>query len=123
MKRHEVSEEEWAILDPLLPQSVATTGRPPRDRRQMLNGILWILSTGSQGEPRSALNRMALGEHREIRVKQGDTIIISPPAGSVCILNTVQVISQGAALVISANVIFIISNGVVINNNTTISRL
>ena len=48
MKRHEVSEEEWAILDPLLPQSVATTGRPPRDRRQMLNGILWILSTGSQ---------------------------------------------------------------------------
>ena len=48
MKRHEVSEEEWAILDPLLPQSVAKTGRPPRDRRQMLNGILWILSTGSQ---------------------------------------------------------------------------
>jgi len=38
---------------------------------------LVILSTGSQGEPRSALNRMALGEHREIQVKQGDTIIIS----------------------------------------------
>ncbi len=38
---------------------------------------LLILSTGSQGEPRSALNRMAQGEHREIQVKQGDTIIIS----------------------------------------------
>lgn len=38
---------------------------------------LVILSTGSQGEPRSALNRMAQGEHREIQVKQGDTIIIS----------------------------------------------
>ena len=38
---------------------------------------LLILSTGSQGEPRSALNRMAQGEHREIHVKQGDTIIIS----------------------------------------------
>jgi ribonuclease J len=36
-----------------------------------------ILSTGSQGEPRSALNRMAQGEHRQIQVKPGDTIIIS----------------------------------------------
>jgi ribonuclease J len=36
-----------------------------------------ILSTGSQGEPRSALNRMAQGEHRQIQVKRGDTIIIS----------------------------------------------
>jgi ribonuclease J len=36
-----------------------------------------ILSTGSQGEPRSALNRMAQGEHRQVQVKRGDTIIIS----------------------------------------------
>jgi ribonuclease J len=36
-----------------------------------------ILSTGSQGEPRSALNRMANGDHRQIEVGQGDTIIIS----------------------------------------------
>jgi ribonuclease J len=38
---------------------------------------LLILSTGSQGEPHSALNRMAQGEHRDIQVKKGDTIIIS----------------------------------------------
>jgi ribonuclease J len=38
---------------------------------------LLILSTGSQGEPRSALNRMAQGEHRQVAVKRGDTIIIS----------------------------------------------
>jgi ribonuclease J len=41
------------------------------------NGRLVILSTGSQGEPRSALNRMALGEHRQVKVQDGDTIIIS----------------------------------------------
>lgn len=38
---------------------------------------LVILSTGSQGEPRSALNRMARGEHRQIQVHKGDTIVVS----------------------------------------------
>ena len=38
---------------------------------------LLILSTGSQGEPRSALNRMAQGEHRQVQIKQGDMVIIS----------------------------------------------
>jgi ribonuclease J len=38
---------------------------------------LVVLSTGSQGEPRSALNRMARGEHRQVSVEAGDTIIIS----------------------------------------------
>jgi ribonuclease J len=40
-------------------------------------GELVILSTGSQGEPNSALNRMARGEHRDVQVHAGDTIIIS----------------------------------------------
>jgi transposase len=47
-KRHEVSEEEWALLDQVIPKSTAKTGRPTRDRREMLNGLLWILSTGAQ---------------------------------------------------------------------------
>jgi transposase len=47
MKRHEISEEEWAVLDPLIPQSKAKTGRPASDRRTMLNGTMWILSTGA----------------------------------------------------------------------------
>ncbi|KJS28865.1 MAG: hypothetical protein VR64_22370 [Desulfatitalea sp. BRH_c12] len=38
---------------------------------------LVILSTGSQGEPNSALNRMARGEHRDVQVHAGDTVIIS----------------------------------------------
>lgn len=41
------------------------------------NDKLVILSTGSQGEPRSALNRMARGEHKQIQVHAGDTIIVS----------------------------------------------
>lgn len=38
---------------------------------------LVILATGSQGEPRSALNKMAEGNHRQVQIRPGDTIIIS----------------------------------------------
>ena len=38
---------------------------------------LLVLATGSQGEPRSALNKMADGNHRQVKVGHGDTIIIS----------------------------------------------
>jgi len=36
-----------------------------------------ILCTGSQGEGLSALNRISLGEHADIRLKPGDTIVLS----------------------------------------------
>lgn len=36
-----------------------------------------VLSTGSQGEPLSALARMANGDHRAVQIQEGDTVIIS----------------------------------------------
>ena len=36
-----------------------------------------VITTGSQGEPMSALTRMAVGEHRKVTIVPGDTIIIS----------------------------------------------
>ena len=59
-----------------------------------------ILSTGSQGEPLSALYRMALGEHRRVQIMQGDMVIISAspiPGNERAISNTMNMlIKQGA---------------------------
>ncbi len=41
------------------------------------DGKLVILSTGSQGEPMSALTRMASGEFNKVKIGENDTIIIS----------------------------------------------
>ena len=47
MKRHELTDEPWQLVSPLIPRKAARTGRPAKDPRVMLNGILWILGTGA----------------------------------------------------------------------------
>jgi len=59
-----------------------------------------ILSTGSQGEPLSALKRMALGEHRRVSIMTGDMVIISAspiPGNEKAISGTINMLlKQGA---------------------------
>jgi len=40
------------------------------------DGAIFV-STGSQGEPLSALSRMARGEHRQIGIRPGDTVVLA----------------------------------------------
>lgn len=45
--RHEVTDEQWMVVEPLIAVEPAETGRPRRDVREMLNAALWILRTGA----------------------------------------------------------------------------
>ena len=46
-KRHELTDEQWNRLEPLLPSQKPEIGRPRESHRRMINGILWILKTGA----------------------------------------------------------------------------
>ena len=47
MEKQELTDAQWARLHPLLPPQKPRTGRPANDHRTVLNGILWLLRTGS----------------------------------------------------------------------------
>ncbi len=53
----------------------------PRDTRasspELAPRELVIMTTGTQGEPSSALSRMAIGEHKQVSIEEGDVVIIS----------------------------------------------
>jgi ribonuclease J len=50
---------------------------PPRELEQWADAKLVVISTGSQGEPLSALRRMAYRDHPQVELKAGDTVIFS----------------------------------------------
>ena len=67
------------------------------------NDEIVIITTGSQGEPMSALARMATSEHRKVNIVPGDTIIISatPIPGNEKLVSRVidQLFKKGAEVV------------------------
>jgi len=59
-----LTEPRW------MPVEAAEARRLPRRE-------LAVLTTGTQGEPRSALSRLARGEHPDLAVEPGDTVLLS----------------------------------------------
>lgn len=66
-----------------------------------------IMTTGSQGEPLSALTRIARNEHKQVKIVQGDTVIISAtpiPGNERSIANTInELCMRGANVIYGSN--------------------
>jgi len=62
-----------------------------------------VLCTGSQGEPLSALARMANGDHRTVQVEKGDTVVISAtpvPGNEKAVSRVINRLTKAGALVL-----------------------
>jgi len=62
-----------------------------------------ILSTGSQGEPLSALTRMAFDDHPQVALHDGDTVVISAtpiPGNELSVMSTVNRLLKAGATVV-----------------------
>ncbi len=63
-----------------------------------------LLTTGSQGEPLSALSRLASGEHRTLSIERGDTVVLAAtpvPGNEKMVHRTVDNLSRLGARVIT----------------------
>ncbi|MFC1656432.1 ribonuclease J [Patescibacteria group bacterium] len=79
-----------------------------RRANKMNDRELVILCTGSQGQELSALVRMARGEHKQIQVKRGDTVVISAspiPGNEEAVQDTINdLFRRGAHVIFGRNV-------------------
>jgi ribonuclease J len=77
-----------------------------RDAIHYQDEKLCFIVTGSQGEPGSALSRMALGEHRDVQIEAGDTVVVSAhpiPGNEVAVYTMInELFRLGANVIYSA---------------------
>ena len=76
---------------------------PLRSVNRLPDDKVLILCTGSQGEELAAMTRISKGEHRQVRVREGDTIVFSAnpiPGNTIGVVNTIdRLMMQGAKVV------------------------
>jgi ribonuclease J len=66
-----------------------------------------FMSTGSQGEPMSALGRMAVGDHRHVNVSAGDTVVLASslvPGNETSVYGVINRLSRAGAFVVHKDV-------------------
>jgi ribonuclease J len=80
---------------------------PLKAVRHLPDDKVVILTTGSQGEPLAAMTRISKGEHPQIKIRQGDTVIFSAnpiPGNTIAVVNTIdRLMMQGANVVYGRN--------------------
>jgi ribonuclease J len=84
-----------------IPEGMLVT---PRDLEHLPDDRIVIISTGSQGEPLSALRRMAYGDHQQVQLHSGDTVVFSAtpiPGNEKAVSEVVDAVSRRGATVIT----------------------
>jgi ribonuclease J len=77
----------------------------PKEIEDFPDEKLILLSTGSQGEPLSALRRMANNDHRDVELHSGDTVVFSAtpiPGNEQAVNETIDRIYEIGATVVTA---------------------
>jgi ribonuclease J len=77
----------------------------PREIENFPDEKIVVISTGSQGEPLSALRRMANNDHRDVQLHSGDTVVFSAtpvPGNERAVNETIDRIYEIGATVITA---------------------
>jgi len=76
---------------------------PIRSVNRLPDSKVLVLCTGSQGETLAAMTRISRGDHRQIRVREGDTIVFSAnpiPGNTIGVVNTIdRLMMQGAKVI------------------------
>ena len=75
--------------------------------KNLKNDQVVIITTGSQGEPMSALTRMASNDHKAVQIKSGDTVVLSSspiPGNEKTISNVVNKLLEKGAHVIYSDI-------------------
>ena len=78
-----------------------------QDLQYLPDSQVLMLTTGTQGEPMSALSRMAFNDHKRLKIKEGDTIILSSkfiPGNERTIQNIINHLCRNGADVIHEQV-------------------
>jgi ribonuclease J len=77
----------------------------PREIEDFPDDRVVVISTGSQGEPLSALRRMANNDHRDVQLRSGDTVVFSAtpvPGNERAVNETIDRIYEIGATVVTA---------------------
>ena len=78
--------------------------QPLQNLRHYRDDQILILTTGSQGEPMSALTRLSNSSHKQLEIRQGDTVILSAnpiPGNTIPVVRTID-----RLMALGANVIY-----------------